>query len=186
VANPTTPAQYFHLLRRQAKRTRQRPLVVMTPKSLLRLPQAASRLEELSGGRWQPVLDDPAVSGKRERVKRVVLCSGKLYYELAAEAAKLGETRPAVVRVEQLYSFPEQELRDLLGQYPGLSELIWAQEEPRNMGAWLFLEDRLKELLPANVKLRYVGRPERASPAEGYPAAHTSEQRRIVEEALKQ
>ncbi len=182
VANCTTPAQYFHLLRRQARRTRQRPLVIMTPKSLLRHPQAVSRLDELATGRWQPVIDDPATP--HARVSRVVLCAGKVYYDLLAEAAKSSGLRPALVRLEQLYSFPEQELREMLGKYPDLREVVWTQEEPRNMGAWLFIEDRLKGLLPSGVHLQYVGRPERASPAEGYPAAHATEQRRIVTEAV--
>ncbi|MDX2193188.1 MAG: multifunctional oxoglutarate decarboxylase/oxoglutarate dehydrogenase thiamine pyrophosphate-binding subunit/dihydrolipoyllysine-residue succinyltransferase subunit, partial [Gemmatimonadales bacterium] len=184
VANPTTPAQYFHLLRRQAKRTRQRPLIVMTPKSLLRHPQATSHLAELTSGTWQPVLDDAVTSRRPADVTRVVLSSGKLHYELAAAAEKLGDARPALVRLEQLYSFPTEELQPLLARYAGMEELVWAQEEPRNMGAWAFVEPRLRELLPAGVSLRYVGRPERASPAEGYPAAHAAEQARIVGEAL--
>ncbi|MFZ5624176.1 MAG: multifunctional oxoglutarate decarboxylase/oxoglutarate dehydrogenase thiamine pyrophosphate-binding subunit/dihydrolipoyllysine-residue succinyltransferase subunit [Gemmatimonadota bacterium] len=185
VANPTTPAQYFHLLRRQAKRTRQRPLIVMTPKSLLRLPQAASRLDELAGGRWQPVLDDAWASERQDAISRLVLCSGKVYYDLLAEAEKLGEDRPAVVRLEQLYSFPWNELRELLGRYRQLEELVWAQEEPRNMGAWRYVEEKLRELITGrDVILRYAGRPERASPAEGYPAAHAAAQSRLVQEAL--
>jgi 2-oxoglutarate dehydrogenase E1 component len=185
VANPTTPAQYFHLLRRQAKRTRQRPLVVMTPKSLLRHPQATSRLEDLTAGHFQAVLDDPLAQAHRDKVRRLVLCSGKIYYDLLAAAAGADRSRLALVRLEQLYSFPDQELRDLLAAYPGLSEVRWVQEEPENMGAWSFLQPRLSRLLPDKVPLRYVGRPERASPAEGYPAAHAAEQKRIVEEALK-
>jgi 2-oxoglutarate decarboxylase len=184
VANPTTPAQYFHLLRRQARRTRQRPLVIMTPKSLLRLPQANSRLEELAGGTWRPVLDDPATKDASE-VSRLVLCSGKLYYELLAEADKLRSERPALVRLEQLYSFPWSEMRAVLARYEGLEELVWAQEEPRNMGAWTYVEPKLRELAPAGVSVSYVGRPERASPAEGYPAAHAAEQGRIIREALE-
>ena len=185
VANPTTPAQYFHLLRRQAKRTRQRPLVVMTPKSLLRLPAATSKLEELSGGRWLPVLDDPLAQAHQDQIRRVVLCSGKVYYDLLAGAAGVDRSRTAIVRLEQLYSFPEEELTALLQSYGSLGEVLWVQEEPRNMGAWNFLEARLRNLLPAGATLRYVGRPERASPAEGYPAAHGAEQKRIVEEALR-
>jgi 2-oxoglutarate dehydrogenase E1 component len=185
VANPTTPAQYFHLLRRQARRTRQRPLVVLTPKSLLRLPQASSRLDELAGGSWRPVLNDPGAAGKPERVTRVVLMSGKIYYDLLAEAEKMKEARPALVRLEQLYSFPWTEMREMLAGYPALQELIWVQEEPRNMGAWSYVEHKLRELAPEGVRIHYVGRPERASPAEGYPAAHAAEQSRIVQEALK-
>ncbi len=185
VANPTTPAQYYHLLRRQARRTRQRPLIVMTPKSLLRLPQAASRLEELAEGRWRPVLDDPSAAGRAGEITRVVLCSGKLYYDLLTEAEKLTEHRPAIVRLEQLYSFPWPESRAVLARYPHMEELVWVQEEPRNMGAWTYLAPRLEELAPAGVEVIYVGRPERASPAEGYPAAHAAEQSRIIREALE-
>jgi 2-oxoglutarate dehydrogenase E1 component len=185
VAYPTTPAQYFHLLRRQAKRSRQRPLIVMTPKSLLRLPQATSRLEELSEGRWQPVLDDQSAAGRRGGATRLVLCSGKVYYDLLAEAENLPEERrPAIVRIEQLYSFPWSEMRDMLGRYESVRDVVWAQEEPQNMGAWRYVEPRLRELLPNGTALSYVGRPERASPAEGYPAAHAAEQSRIVTDAL--
>jgi 2-oxoglutarate dehydrogenase E1 component len=184
VANPTTPAQYFHLLRRQAKRTRQRPLIVMTPKSLLRLPAATSRLEELADGRWHPVLDDTWAAPRAGQIRRLVLCTGKIYYDLLAEAEKMKERRPAIVRIEQLYSFPWQEIRVVLARYQTLEEMIWAQEEPRNMGAWIYLRSKLAEVLPHQAELRYVGRPERASPAEGYPAAHAAEQARIVAEAL--
>jgi len=184
VAYPTTPAQYFHLLRRQAKRSRQRPLIVMTPKSLLRLPQATSRLEELFSGRFQAVLDDPVTASHRDQVRRVVLCAGKLFYELQSALAGADRSRVALVRMEQLYSFPEEELVALFRSYPALAELAWAQEEPRNMGAWNYAEARLRAILPPGVSLRYSGRPERASPAEGYPAAHAAEQKRIVEEAL--
>ncbi|HEY8256955.1 MAG TPA: multifunctional oxoglutarate decarboxylase/oxoglutarate dehydrogenase thiamine pyrophosphate-binding subunit/dihydrolipoyllysine-residue succinyltransferase subunit [Gemmatimonadales bacterium] len=184
VANPTTAGQYFHLLRRQARRTRQRPLVVMTPKSLLRLPQAGSRLEDLAGGRWQPVIDDAWAADRRDRIERVLLCSGKIYYELLAEAEKAGDARPAIIRIEQLYSFPWQEARAVLARYPKLKELVWVQEEPRNMGAWSYLEPKLDELAPPGSTVSYVGRPERASPAEGYPAAHSAEQNRIIRTAI--
>jgi 2-oxoglutarate decarboxylase len=184
VANPTTPAQYFHLLRRQARRTRQRPLIIMTPKSLLRLPQANSKLDDLSRGAWRPVLDDPAKAGDTAGVTRLVLCSGKVYYDLLAEAEKMGHDRPAIVRLEQLYSFPWPEMRAVLARYGRLEELVWVQEEPRNMGAWSYVEPKLRELAPAGVEVGYAGRPERASPAEGYPAAHAAEQGRIIREAL--
>jgi 2-oxoglutarate dehydrogenase E1 component len=183
IANPTTPAQYFHLLRRQARRTRQRPLVVMTPKSLLRLPQAGSRLDDLAYGAWRPVLDDPTAEQRRHST-RVVICSGKIYYDLLAEAEKMDE-RPAIIRMEQLYSFPWTEARQVLAAYPAMEELVWVQEEPRNMGAWTYVEPRLREMVAEGVEVSYVGRPERASPAEGYPAAHIAEQGRIVREALQ-
>ena len=185
VANCTTPAQYFHLLRRQARVGRQRPLIIMTPKSLLRLPQASSRVEELATGGFQPVIDDPVAAAAAGTVTRVVVCSGKIYYELVAEAEKLGANRPGIVRLEQLYTFPAPEMRHTLERYTGLKELVWVQEEPRNMGAWHFVEEKLKDVMPAGVKLRYSGRPERASPAEGYLAAHNEEQKRIIKDALE-
>ncbi|MGI9039751.1 MAG: multifunctional oxoglutarate decarboxylase/oxoglutarate dehydrogenase thiamine pyrophosphate-binding subunit/dihydrolipoyllysine-residue succinyltransferase subunit [Gemmatimonadales bacterium] len=184
VANPTTPGQYFHLLRRQARRTRQRPLIIMTPKSLLRLPQANSRLEELASGAWRPVLDDPWATERAGEISRLVLCSGKLYYDLLAEAEKMSAHRPAIVRVEQLYSFPWTEARQVLGRYPQADEIVWVQEEPRNMGPWTYIEPKLREIAASQSEVSYVGRPERASPAEGYPAAHAAEQNRIIREAL--
>jgi 2-oxoglutarate decarboxylase len=186
VANCTTPAQYFHLLRRQARRGRVRPLIVFTPKSLLRLPQAASRLEDLTQGGFQPVIDDPdsGVQDRAGELERIVFCTGKVYYDLLAEAVKRGERPSAIVRIEGLYSFPEDALRVVLARYPRAREVYWAQEEPRNMGAWPYIAPRLQALLPEGVGLRYVGRPDRASPAEGYPAAHAVEQARIVGEAL--
>jgi 2-oxoglutarate dehydrogenase complex dehydrogenase (E1) component-like enzyme len=184
VANCTTPAQYFHLLRRQAKWSVQRPLVVMTPKSLLRLPAAGSSLADfIHGSKFHPVLDDASYADGAA-ARTLVLCSGKVYYDLMAEAAERTE-RPPVARIEQLYPLPDDELRTLFARYPSLTELVWAQEEPRNMGAWSWLEPRLRELLPSGVTLRYAGRPERASPAEGYPAAHKAEQERILAEALQ-
>ncbi|HEX5004210.1 MAG TPA: multifunctional oxoglutarate decarboxylase/oxoglutarate dehydrogenase thiamine pyrophosphate-binding subunit/dihydrolipoyllysine-residue succinyltransferase subunit [Gemmatimonadales bacterium] len=180
VANCSTPAQYFHLLRQQAHHAQIRPLVVMTPKSLLRLPAAASSLTDLSDDTFRPVLDDPA---RPTGAARAVLCSGKLYYELAAGAAE-ATPRPAIIRQELLYPYPADELRSVLGGYPGLREVVWAQEEPENMGAWNFVQERLRALLPEGVTLRYAGRPNRASPAEGYPSAHAAEQARIVGEAV--
>jgi len=186
VANCTTPAQFFHLLRRQAKRSRVRPLIVFTPKSLLRLPQAASRLDDLTGGTFQPVIDDPdpRVRERAAELGRVIGCTGKVYYDLLAEAGRLGERQSAIVRIEGLYSFPEDTLRALLSRYPAVREVVWAQEEPKNMGAWMYVAPRIQALLPVGVTLRYAGRPERASPAEGYPTAHAGEQARIVSEAL--
>ena len=182
VANCSTPAQYFHLLRRQARDPRVRPLVIMTPKSLLRLPVAASKLADLTTGTFKPVLDDPTADASQ--VTRVILCSGKVYYDIAAEAEKLGVKHPAVIRVEQLYPFPADELKAVLSRYPRASEVIWAQEEPRNMGAWSFVLERLTQLISRGMQLRYAGRPERASPAEGDPGAHTAAQKALVAEAL--
>src|SRR6476646_2822923 len=186
VVNCTTPAQYFHLLRRQAKRSRQRPLILFTPKSLLRHPLATSRLEDLTTGRFQAVMDDAFFARQPERAERILMCSGKVYYDLLPEAEKLGSDRPAIIRLEQLYTFPWNELRQVLPRYRGAKELVWVQEEPLNMGAWRYLEAKLRELVAEGhgMEIRYVGRPERASPAEGYPAAHLAEQTRIIREAL--
>ncbi|HET8633826.1 MAG TPA: multifunctional oxoglutarate decarboxylase/oxoglutarate dehydrogenase thiamine pyrophosphate-binding subunit/dihydrolipoyllysine-residue succinyltransferase subunit [Gemmatimonadales bacterium] len=185
IANLSTPAQYFHLLRRQARRDRIRPLIVMTPKSLLRLPAAASHLKDLTDGEFQPVMDDVRAGARAASVSRVVLCSGKVYYDLLAAANEMGENAPAIVRVEQLYPFPDRELETVLARYPGLAEIVWTQEEPRNMGAWRYAEPYLRRLLREGVTLRYAGRPDRASPAEGYPSAHVAEQARIVGDALQ-
>jgi multifunctional 2-oxoglutarate metabolism enzyme len=182
IADCTTPAQYFHLLRRQARIAKQRPLVVMTPKSLLRLTQATSHIDELSGGRFQPVLGEHR--SEPERVRRLILCSGKIYYDLIGHLD--GESRPeiAIGRVELLYPFPQAEVLELVGQYPRLREVVWVQEEPRNMGARAYMSPRLMQILSENLRFGYIGRPERAASGEGYPVAHAREQERIVGTAL--
>jgi 2-oxoglutarate decarboxylase len=182
VAYPTTPAQYFHLLRRQARIAKQRPLVVMTPKSLLRLSQAANRLEHLTAGQFYPVLAEPGVDA--EQVTRLILCSGKVYYDLTGDELRAESAGVAIGRVELLYPFPQQQILELVGSYPNLEEVVWLQEEPRNMGARAHMSPRLMQILARDLKFGYVGRPERASTAEGYPAAHAQEQRRIVRTAL--
>jgi multifunctional 2-oxoglutarate metabolism enzyme len=182
VANPTTPAQYFHLLRRQARIAKQRPLVVMTPKSLLRLPQAASRVQDLVEGRFQPVLGDAAVDP--EAVTRLVLCTGKIYYDLIGHSAREENPGVAIGRVELLYPFPQSELMALVATYPNLTEVVWVQEEPRNMGARAFMSPRLLQVLPDQLHFGYIGRPERAASGEGYPIAHATEQHRILTTAL--
>ena len=186
VANCTTAAQYFHLLRRQValRESDPRPLVLMAPKSLLRLPAAASRLAELTGGSFRPVIDDPSVEGRREQVTRLVLCSGKVYYELVKESGRAESGRVAIARVESLYPFPDKELGALIAAYPALREVIWLQEEPKNMGAWSYMAPRLRDLIGREPSIDYVGRPERASPAEGSPLLHRAEQDRIVAEAF--
>ena len=182
VTNPTAAAQYFHLVRRQALDPAARPLVVMTPKGLLRLKQASSTLADLAEGSFQPVLDDP--SAHKEQVRRLVLCSGKIYYDLAGHELRNSAGHVAIARIEQLYPFPVEQKAALVASYPRLAEVVWAQEEPQNMGPWRAIRHRLEENLPEGVKLRYVGRPWRASPSEGYPTAHLREQDRIVREAL--
>ena len=183
IANCTTPAQYFHLLRRQARHAELRPLVLFTPKSLLRLPQASSRLEDLATGRFQPVLDDPAAT-PRAPVRRLILCSGKVYYDLTLAPARAQAEHVAIARVDLLYPFPREELATLIREYPDLREIVWVQEEPRNMGPQKFMLPQLRELVGPEVTVRDIGRPERSSPAEGYPAAHQAEQARIVAAAF--
>jgi 2-oxoglutarate dehydrogenase E1 component len=183
VASPTTPSQYFHLLRRQARIPKQRPLVVMTPKSLLRLPQAASSIADMAeGSRFQPVLAEPGV--QPDQVTRLVLCTGKIYYDLVGHPERASHAGLAVARVELLYPFPEGQILELIGNYPNLHEVLWVQEEPRNMGARAHMFPRLMQIMPHEMHFGYIGRPERASPGEGYPAAHAAEQNRIVTTAI--
>ncbi len=184
VANLTTPAQYFHLLRRQALIAKQRPLVIMTPKSLLRLPQATNTVEDLAeGSRFEPVLAEPGITNEGA-VTRLVLCTGKIYYDLAGHPDRQGNDSVAIGRVELLYPFPERNIRELMGRYPHLQEILWVQEEPRNVGARAHMFPRLMQIMPDEIHFGFVGRPERASPGEGYPAAHIAEQSRIVKTAL--
>jgi 2-oxoglutarate dehydrogenase E1 component len=182
VANCSTAGQYFHLLRLQALDPIARPLVVMTPKGLLRLREAASGLDDIASGSFAPVLDDPRVL--KERVRRLVLCSGKVYYDIVGHELRRAADTVAVARIEQLYPFPTRETAAVVAAYPNLEEVVWAQEEPQNMGAWRSIRHRLEEARPAGVPLRYIGRSWRASPSEGYPTAHLREQDRIVREAL--
>jgi 2-oxoglutarate decarboxylase len=182
VANLTTPAQYFHLLRRQAKVAKQRPLVIMSPKSLLRLPQATNRIEHLSETRFFPVLGEPRVP--IEKVTRLILCTGKIYYDIVGHPSRQGNEGVAVGRVELLYPFPESQITELIETYPNLREVVWVQEEPRNMGARAHMFPRLMQIMPEHLHFGFIGRPERASPGEGYPAAHTAEQNRVLRTAL--
>jgi 2-oxoglutarate dehydrogenase E1 component len=181
IANCTTSAQYFHLLRRQALSPAARPLVVLTPKGLLRLKEASSTLQDLAEGSFHPVLDDPSV--QRDEVIRLVLCSGKVYYDVVGHEGRADARGVAVARLEQLYPFPVEAAAGLVRGYPNLHEIVWVQEEPQNMGPWRAIRHRLEEAA-GGVPLRYVGRPWRASPSEGYPTAHLREQDRIAREAL--
>jgi 2-oxoglutarate dehydrogenase E1 component len=182
IANCTTSAQYFHLVRRQALDATARPLVVMTPKGLLRMKQASSTLADLADGAFNPLLDDPNAS--HESTTRLVLCSGKVYYDIVGHE-RFGEAQDvAVARLEQLYPFPVQQAAELVRGYPNLRELVWVQEEPQNMGPFRAIRHRLEEAKPDDVALLYVGRPWRASPSEGYPTAHLREQDRIARSAL--
>jgi 2-oxoglutarate dehydrogenase E1 component len=187
VANCTTAAQYFHLLRRQAALLEQepRPLVVMTPKSLLRHPRAASSLAELAEGQFQPVLADPVDQEKAEDITRLILCSGKVYVDLVSSEAWDTADHIAVARVEELFPLPKAQLKAVVQRYPALQEVVWLQEEPRNLGAWMYIAPRLRELVDSTIEITYIGRPEAASPAEGSLALHTVMQSRIIEAALR-
>ncbi|MES3034734.1 MAG: 2-oxoglutarate dehydrogenase E1 component [Gemmatimonadota bacterium] len=181
VAYPSSPAQYFHLLRRQALRTSRRPMVLMQPKSMLRLPDAMSGIDELANAQFQPVIDDPTTSGRETSVTRLVICSGKIYHEIRAANPS---AQVAVVRIEELYPWPNTEIGAVIDRYPNLTDVVWTQEEPKNMGAWSFAEPRLRMATGNVLTLRYAGRPDRASPAEGYEASHKADQARIIAEAL--
>ena len=183
VANPSTAAQYFHLLRRQALIRKPRPLIVFTPKGQLRQPAAAATLDQLTDEHFHFILDDPRTRQEREQVERMVLCSGRIYYDLDASEARESSPEVAVVRVELLYPFPKSQIDALIKSYPNLREVVWVQEEPKNMGAWSVMRRRLPEITEC-LDLRYVGRQERASPSEGYSVAHGREQERIVLTAL--
>lgn len=184
VTYPTTPAQYFHLLRRQVKQEIVRPLIVMTPKSLLRLPSASSTMAELETGGFRPVIDDVRITD-RSKVKRVVLCSGKVFYDLDAAREENNKGDVAVVRLEQFYPFPAEALKNVFASFPNAAEIVWTQEEPQNMGGWAFVEPRLRAILRENVSLQYIGRAASASPATGSYAIHNLEQAQLVDGSLK-
>lgn len=184
VAYPSTPAQYFHILRRQAHGADRRPLVLMQPKSLLRLPEAASRLSDLASGTFRAVIDDGAVANQRESVKRIVFCTGKIYYDLIDKRKRDGGDGVALVRVEELYPWPHDDVARIVDSYPAIEDVVWAQEEPKNMGAWTFVWPRLRVSTGNAIPVRYIGRAERASPAEGYAEPHKVEQERIVAEVF--
>jgi 2-oxoglutarate dehydrogenase E1 component len=187
IANPTTAAQYFHLLRRQAALLKKDPLplIVFTPKSLLRHPLVASPPRELAEGYWQPVIDDASLAGRRSQVRRLILCSGKIYVELVSSEPRGRNDTVAICRVEQLYPFPEDDLREVFSSYPALEEVVWLQEEPRNMGAWEFIRLQVARLIDGRCPLTYVGRPRSSSPAEGSSAWHALNQEAILKQAFE-
>jgi len=194
VCNCTTPAQYFHLLRRQMyggadRRGIRKPLIIFTPKFLLRYSKSASRLEDLTSGAFQEVIGDSQYVGNQ--IRRILLCSGKVYYDLAKKREELGRSDVAIVRLEQLYPFPLQRLTDILRRYSDNSELFWVQEEPENMGAWYHVEEQMQPIInpggnggPIKRQLRYVGRPTAASPAAGAHKVHHDQQEALVNEAF--
>jgi 2-oxoglutarate dehydrogenase E1 component len=186
VAYPSTAAQYFHLLRRQALllKTDPLPLIVFTPKGLLRHPLTASTVGELVDGAWQPLIDDPDIE-KPKSITSLILCSGRIYVDLIGSELRKQTGNLAIVRLEQLYPFPKDALDELLHQYPNLERLIWVQEEPSNMGAWDFLRPRLRQLIDDRLSLHYVGRPESSSPAEGSSTSYRANQQALIEQAFK-
>jgi 2-oxoglutarate dehydrogenase E1 component len=179
VANLTTPAQYFHMLRRQVKASFRKPLVLMTPKSLLRHPLAVSSLEQLAEGTFRGVLEDPEADRAAETV---IFCSGKVYYDLLQRRRDLDRRVPAILRMEQLYPFPQSQLKKALVAFKQAQRFLWVQEEPENMGAWTFVRPRLESVL--GKPLAYVGRKESSTPATGFPHVFRREQAEILDRAV--
>lgn len=189
VANLSTAAQYFHILRRQAKMLgtdQVRPMIIMTPKSLLRHPLAASTVEELSDNSFSPIIEQVGLGENPDQVERLVFCSGKMAIDLQEATMKSEESLDFlhIIRVEEIYPFPVREIREVISRYPNAKEIVWVQEEPKNMGAWTYIEPRLEAVTSNRLNVRYVGRRRRSSPAEGNPTAHKQEQARIIREAI--
>ena len=184
---PTTAAQYFHLLRRQALllKTDPLPLVIFTPKGFLRHPSAASTPNQLAQGNWQPLLKEQQPQGKVKTIKHLILCSGRIYFDLAGNELRSESKHTAIVRVEQLYPFPQQALKKLIDSYPVVEKVIWAQEEPLNMGSWNYIRPHLKEIIGDRLPLYYVGRPESSSPAEGSSTLYRVNQQTLVRQVFK-
>ncbi|MBC5829206.1 MAG: multifunctional oxoglutarate decarboxylase/oxoglutarate dehydrogenase thiamine pyrophosphate-binding subunit/dihydrolipoyllysine-residue succinyltransferase subunit [Candidatus Eremiobacteraeota bacterium] len=186
VANCSTAAQYFHLLRLQARDTAALPLVIMTPKSLLRAEASYGRIDEMATGRFQPVIDDPVFCDRKADVERLILCSGKIYYDMLTHDDYANIAKTVILRIELLSPLPHVEIRSLIDSYPNAKKLVWVQEEPKNMGARAHVRRRLLERKNDGLDIEYIGRPYRASPSEGYPGSHAVEQERIVKTALRE
>jgi len=182
VANCTTPAQYFHMLRRQMHRKYRKPLIMMSPKSLLRHPQAISDISELTGGSFQSVLDD--TNAQSGNVTKLIFCSGKVYYDLLDSREKEKKSNIALIRIEELYPFPEDSIKGILKKYSKATDVIWVQEEPQNQGAWMYIRDAFDEMNQKAGSIRYIGRKKSASPAAGHLKLHTKEQEELVKQAL--
>ncbi len=192
IANCTTAAQYFHLLRQQAflLEREPRPLVIMTPKSLLRHPLSLSRLQDLAEGAFQSVIDDRNAREHTDRIRRIILCTGKMAIDLLgyrnriqSEGSEDTAEDIAIIRVEMLYPFPGEVLKSILGNYPQAREIVWVQEEPRNMGAWSYMSPRLREVVDPAIPVNVISRPDRSSPAAGFWDLYAAEQERIITEA---
>ncbi|MGH8106942.1 MAG: 2-oxoglutarate dehydrogenase E1 component, partial [Arenimonas sp.] len=183
VCVPSTPAQMFHLLRRQMLRALRKPLIVLTPKSLLRHKQSSSTMQDLAGGHFHAVIDETdAISP--EGVERLVFCSGKVYYDLLDRRRADELARVAILRIEQLYPFPAEEYEAALGRYSGALEIVWCQEEPQNQGAWYQIQHHLNACLSTGQSLSYAGRARSAAPACGHSNTHVAELTRLIEDAL--
>jgi 2-oxoglutarate dehydrogenase E1 component len=183
VVYPSTPAQYFHCLRRQVLRRWRKPLVVMTLKGLLRHRECVSTMEELAGGRFKGVLKDPEAADEPNRDGPVLLCSGKIYYELQEQRRETKNAVAAIIRVEQLYPLPTDELQAALAPFSDKERIVWVQEEPENMGAWRYMQSNWSKHF-ADRPLRCLSRPASASPATGSKTAHEREQRQLIERAV--
>lgn len=184
VVQPTTPAQVFHLLRRQMIRLFRKPLIIFTPKSLLRHKEAVSDLSELAKGSFQPVIGETDEAIEAKKVKRVIVCSGRVYYDLIAHRREAKSNDVAIVRIEQLYPFAHKQFDAELKKYENATEVVWVQDEPQNQGAWFYVEHHLREGMREGMKLAYSGRPASASPAVGYYAKHYEQQKVLVEGAF--
>jgi len=185
VVVPSTAAQYFHLLRQQAMAPKPRPLVVMTPKWLLRVRESTSSLDDLVKGRFQRVIDDPTTGRRRKEITTLLLTGGKVYWELVMHPLRKEARNLAIARIELLDPFPIDEVMQLIKSYPSLQQIFWVQEEPMNMGAWYHLARRIGKRRPYDIRWDYIGRPRRASPSEGFSGAHQIEQERILTTALR-
>jgi 2-oxoglutarate dehydrogenase E1 component len=183
VCVPTTPAQIFHLLRRQMVRDFRKPLIVMSPKSLLRHKEAVSTLEELADGHFHTVIGEPEKLAAKN-VRRVIVCGGKVYYDLLAHRRENKITDIAIIRLEQLYPFPHEDFKTQIAKYPAAKEIVWCQEEPQNQGAWYRLRAYLRADIADSQVLAYAGRPISASPAVGYMSKHLAQQRQLVLDAF--
>ena len=180
ICNVTTPAQYFHLLRRQVKADFRIPLILMSPKSLLRHPKVISSLGELAEGAFRRIFDD---SCQPDKIERILLCSGKVYYDLLEQRQNAGRTDTALIRIEQLYPFPCGAIKSCLDRYPGSCDIIWVQEEPRNYGAWSYMHERFSSCIP-NIRLSYLGRDESPSSETGSHKQYQAEQKKLILDAI--
>jgi len=185
VVQPTTPAQIFHILRMQAVLLERVPLIVMTPKSLLRHPEAVSSLDDLAKGRFNEILAELPSKSADSKVDRVILCSGKVYFELLERRRKSQKNNIALIRVEQLYPFPTKQISSELARYPNLKSVIWCQEESKNQGAWHFVMEQLMEIVKTPAVLRYIGPDATASPAPGDKSMHLARQDMFLHAAIE-